>query len=156
LPPLWHGTAQGSAATEEEIEMKYAPLAKRKRKSKAGPVLGAAGLSLTLASGASAANTGPVQDTLTRNAGLTHEITLREEEISEVSLATFYVLDKEGTEASRPGVRLAMGVGGCAGCSGCGGWTGTYYTSSVVGNDAYSPPPPRLIRPAHKHVQKTR
>ena len=64
-PPLWHGTAQGSAATEEEIEMKYAPLAKRKRKSKAGPVLGAAGLSLTLASGASAANTGPVQDTLT-------------------------------------------------------------------------------------------
>jgi hypothetical protein len=41
------------------------------------------------------------------------------------------------------------GCGGCAGCSGCGCWTGTYYTSSVFGNDAHSPPP---IGPAHRYV----
>jgi hypothetical protein len=100
---------------------------------------------------------------LTQNAGTSHEITLREEEISDVSLATFYVFNKESTGTFRPGARLAMGgmggCGGCAGCSGCGCWTGTYYTSSVVGGDAY-PPPPRRIGPtryyahAPKHVPK--
>ena len=98
--------------------MKYASLAKRKHKSKAGPVLGAAGLSLTLASGASAANTGPVQDPLTRNAGLTHEITLREEEISDVSLATFYVFDNEAALRLWRGRRLPGG--GCGSGYGCG------------------------------------
>ena len=86
-----------------------------------------------------------------------HEITLAEEEISDVSLATFYVFDKENAGAFRPGVlRLTMGGGGgcagCAGCGGCGCWTGTYYTSPVFGNDAY--PPPRPDRPAHWHVHK--
>ena len=80
-------------------------------------------------------------------------ITLSEEEISDVSLATFYVFDKETAGAFRPGVlRLAMGAG-CAGCGGCGCWTGTYYTSPVLGNDAY--PPPRPDRPAHWHVHKS-
>ena len=49
------------------------------------PLLTAAGLSLSLASGAPAATVGPAA----------HEITLGEEEISDVSLATFYVFDKE-------------------------------------------------------------
>jgi len=131
--------------------------AERKRRGKAVPILGAAGLSLTLASGASAATEAPVADVLTHNAGVSHEITLSEEEISDVSLATFYVFDKENAGAFRPGVlRLAMGGGGgcagCAGCGGCGCWTGTYYTSPVFGNDAY--PPPRPDRPAHWHVHK--
>ena len=131
--------------------------AERKRRGKAVPVLGAAGLSLTLASGASAATEAPVADVVTHNAGVSHEITLSEEEISDVSLATFYVFDKENAGAFRPGVlRLAMGGGGgcagCAGCGGCGCWTGTYYTSPVFGNDAY--PPPRPDRPAHSHVHK--
>ena len=93
--------------------------AERKRRGKAVPVLGAAGLSLTLASGASAATEAPVADVLTHNAGASHEITLSEEEISDVSLATFYVFDKENAGAFRPGVlRLAMGGGGgCAGCA---------------------------------------
>jgi hypothetical protein len=132
----------------------------RKRRSKAVPVLGAAGLSLTLAGGASAATEASVADALTQNSGASHEITLSEEEVSDVSLATFYVFNKESAGPVRPGVRIAMGMcGGCAGCGGCGCWTGTYYTSSVLGNDAY-PPPPRPIRPAHKyahapkHVQK--
>ena len=131
--------------------------AERKRRGKAVPILGAAGLSLTLASGASAATEAPAADVLTHNAGVSHEITLSEEEISDVSLATFYVFDKENAGAFRPGVlRLAMGGGGgcagCAGCGGCGCWTGTYYTSPVFGNDAY--PPPRPDRPAHWHVHK--
>jgi hypothetical protein len=79
---------------------------------------------------------------------MSHEITLSEEEISDVSLATFYVFYKEGSRAVGPGVRLSMG----AGCGGCGCWTGNYYTSPEFGNDAY--PPPRPDRPAHRHVHK--
>ncbi len=88
----------------------------RKRKSKAVPVLGAAGLSLSLASGASAAIGAPVADMLTPKTGVSHEITLCEEEISDVSLATFYVFHKEIEPTLRP-VQLARG--GCAG-GGCG------------------------------------
>jgi hypothetical protein len=108
---------------------------------------------LTLASAASAATGAPVADVLTPNTGASHQITLSDEEVSDVSLATFYVFDKENAGAFRPSLpRLAMGVGGCAGCGGCGCWTGTYYTSPVLGNDAYLPP--RLDRPAHRHVHK--
>ena len=91
---------------------------KRKHRACAVPLLGAAGLSLSLASGASAATVGPAA----------HEITLGEEEISDVSLATFYVFDKENP--STPGVQLVRhrGCHGCqaAGCHrgchhGCGG-----------------------------------
>jgi hypothetical protein len=99
----------------------------RKRGRKIVPVLGAAGLSLSLAGGGSAAAAGTVVvDALTHNSIVTHEIPLGEEEIADVSLATFYVFDKEDTGPSRPGVRQA-----------CGCWTGTYYTSD---NDAYPPP----------------
>ena len=87
--------------------------AERKRRGKGRLVLGAAGLSLTLASGASATTEAPVADALAHNGGVSHEITLSEEEISDVSLATFCVFDKENAGAFRPGVRLAMGAGGC-------------------------------------------
>ena len=114
-------------------------VSRRKRRRKIGPILGAAGLSLSLAGGVSAA---PVADALTQNSVVSHEITLDEEEIADVNLATFYVFDKENAGPSRHGVRLA-----------CGCWTGTYYTS---GNDAYAPPP---RRPGHatapKRVSKT-
>ncbi len=126
---------------------------KRKRRRKAAPVLGAAGLSLSLASGASAAVGGLAAEMPTRNTGVSHEITLREEEISDVSLATFYVFDKENVGALRPGVRFAAGgcAGGCGGCGGgCGCWTGTYYTDSVFSNDAGQPYRPS--RPVHKYT----
>ena len=58
---------------------------KRKSRACAVPLLGAARLSLSMVSGAPAATVGPTA----------HEITLGEEEISDVSLATFYVFDKE-------------------------------------------------------------
>jgi hypothetical protein len=90
---------------------------KRKSRACAVPLLGAAGLSLSLASGAPAATVGPAA----------HEITLGEEEISDVSLATFYIFDKENVGTSWPGIRLAKGCGGCGGCGhggGCGGHGG--------------------------------
>ena len=76
------------------------------------------GLSWSMVSGAPAATVGPTA----------HEITLGEEEISDVSLATFYVFDKENVGGSEPGVQLVgHGGGGCrhggGGChhGGCGG-----------------------------------
>jgi hypothetical protein len=101
---------------------------KRKGYRKAVPVLGAAGLSFSLASGASGAPAVNMPTTIpTPNAGVSHEITLAEEEISDVSLATFYVFDKENSGPFRPGVQLVRG-GGCGGggcgCRGCGGGGG--------------------------------
>src|SRR5512132_1444505 len=95
---------------------------KRKSRACAVPLLAAAGLSVSLATGAPAATVGPV---------LGHEITLGEEEISDVSLATFYVFDKENPQADLQLVRHAGGCG-CGGhghgrgCGGCGGdgWHG--------------------------------
>ena len=86
---------------------------KRKRRRTA-LVLGAAGVSLTMAGGASAsasATNVPSQDTAPR-------IVLAEEEISGVSLATFYVFDKESESPLRRGLRLAAGHG----CGGGGGF----------------------------------
>lgn len=109
----------------------------RKRHSKAVPVLGAAGLSLTLVSAASAAMHQPTTEVAARQAPMTQEITLAEEDVSGASLATFHVFDNEHARPAR-GARFAMGVGGgCGGCGcgGCGGcWTGTYYTDSVIGD----------------------
>jgi hypothetical protein len=94
---------------------------KRKRGTKAVPVLGAAGLSLSLAGGASATTSGPAADMpTTPNAAPGHEFTLGEEEISDVSLATFYVFDKENTGTLQGGIQLAA-RGGCGGCRGGGG-----------------------------------
>ena len=88
----------------------------RKRFKKAVPVLGAAaGLSLSLASGASA---GPAPHMPTP-AAAGHEIILAEEEISDVSLATFSVYDKENSAPFPPDVQLARGGCGGGGCRGC-------------------------------------
>ena len=120
---------------------------KRKRRSKAVPALGAAGLSLTLASEASLATTAPALDTMTRNAGVSHEIILREEEIFDVSLATFYVFDKERAGAFRAGERLIK-------FASCGCVFACLAGQAASENNAYSPPAPRPIGPAHKHVRK--
>ena len=99
---------------------------KTNRRSKALPTLGFAGVSLSMASGACAstseasANTPPPSQN--------HEIFLGEEEISDVSLATFYVFDKENAGPPPLSQKLRLAVGGGAGC-GCGcactgcGWT---------------------------------
>jgi hypothetical protein len=91
---------------------------KQKRRSKALPVLGAAGLSLSLAGTASAVPAGPAVNLRASGEGDGNQLILHEEEVADVSLATFYVFDKEGDETSS----LVQLVGhGCHGCHGCGG-----------------------------------
>src|SRR6186997_3255553 len=93
---------------------------KRKRGSKTLPVLGAAGLSLSLASTASAVPGGPAVNLSTPGNGDSNQVTLDEEEIADVSLATFYVFDKEDLGASS-GSNVELVRHGCHGCHGCGG-----------------------------------
>src|SRR6516164_5576026 len=105
---------------------KRSPKTKSKRRSRALPALGFAGVSLSMASGACAsigearANTSPISKSHSQ------QIFLGEEEISDVSLATFYVFDRENAGPSQ--LKLARGCGGggcgghgCGGCHGCGG-----------------------------------
>ena len=95
---------------------------KIKRRTKAVPVMGAAGLfSLAGGVGVAAASTGgPAADLPLQKVTQSHEIILGEEELSDVSLATFYVIDKENAAAVKSGIRVARGCGGCGGCGGRG------------------------------------
>jgi len=133
------------------------PASKQKRRRRAAPLLGAAGLSLSLAGGAAAATVQPPPEMAAHNTAVTQEITLAEEEISGVSLATFHVFDKENAAKTPRRPQSAMAAGGCAGCAGCGGcgcWTGTYYTSPVLGDGGYDPPHP--VRPARKYAHPSK
>ena len=87
----------------------------RKSRRKAVPALGAAGLSLSLSSSGWAV---PAADVPQWNTAGNHEIILGEEEMADVSLATFHVFDSESGPPLGPGVRLA--AGGHGGCGGCG------------------------------------
>ena len=101
----------------------------KKRVRAALPALGEAGLTFSMVGGASAAAVPANDATQTTNYTPNHQITLGEEEIADVSLATFYVFDKEVTTAAKDGnIQLARGCGcrgcggrGCRGCRGCGG-----------------------------------
>ena len=93
---------------------------KSKRVTKAAvPALGAAGLSLAMVGGASASAV-PTDVQQTNNFSPTQSITLGEEEIADVSLATFYLFDKENPGTLRGMVHQARGCG-CGGGRGCGG-----------------------------------
>jgi hypothetical protein len=112
-------------------------------------------LSLTLASEASLAATAPALDMMTRKAGVSHEIILREEEIFDITLASFYVFDQERAKAFRSGERPVT-LGGRACCL-----FACLAGQAASENNAYSPPvysPPvaRPIRPAHNPVRKRR
>src|SRR5262252_7450450 len=93
---------------------------KLRRAAKAVPVLGAAGL-LSLAGAASAATGGAqLADLPTQKTAPTHEIILGEEELSDVSLSTFYVFDKESAKRE-VGQKVAWWRG-CGGCGCCWQW----------------------------------
>jgi hypothetical protein len=92
----------------------------------AAPVLGLVGVSLGLGGAAAAA---PAMTADIPSKGLTPvspgpEIAFTEEELSDVSLGTFYVFDKENARAQQKGIQIARGCGcggrGCGG-RGCGG-----------------------------------
>src|SRR5580658_6148808 len=89
-----------------------------RKRGKAALALGAAGVSLAMTGAASAtapATNVPSQDNARR-------LILTEEEISDVSLATFQVFDRENPPLNQ-GIRVARG-GGCGGCGHGGGGGG--------------------------------
>jgi hypothetical protein len=75
--------------------MRTKQASKRGTRKRAVTALGVAGI-LSLASGTTGAAVGPASDNPTEKTAPV--ITLGEEEISDVSLATFYVFDKENAE----------------------------------------------------------
>jgi hypothetical protein len=98
------------------VEAKRGP---KRNARRAALALGAAGVSLAMTGGASA--TAPTNVVSQDNA---RRIFLGEEEIADVSLATFHVFDKETESRLRQGIRVAAGCGGHGGCGhggGCGG-----------------------------------
>jgi len=123
---------------------------RRRRAAKVVPILGLAGLSLSLANAASASAVGAPPDALPTNAGARPLLAFGEEEINDVNLATFYVFDNENAPTLQPRRRIAVMCGGCAGCGCTGGcWTGQALTP-LIGGD--SDPLYRPARPAHKHA----
>jgi hypothetical protein len=109
---------------------------KKKRVTKAAvPALGAAGLTLAMTGGASASAVPGTEVQQTPAYSPTQALTLGEEEIADVSLATFHLFDKENVGSGvqvawrgcggcrcggcRCGGCRACRCGGCAGCAGC-------------------------------------
>jgi hypothetical protein len=111
-------------------------VSKGKRTGNTVSVLGIAGVSLAASTGGSPADippaslasppAGSVADILWQNTAPFQIPFLDEEEISDVSLATFRLFDKEGPGNSQSGIQVAFRAcgGGCGcghGCRGCGG-----------------------------------
>src|SRR6202521_3110434 len=92
---------------------------KRMRLTKAAgvPALGAAGLGLSLVGSASASALPTANLPQSLNTTPNQRFVLDEEEIADVSLATFDVFDREN--GTRGFTQVAYGCGGCAGCRGC-------------------------------------
>jgi hypothetical protein len=108
--------------------VKQASKQKRTTKAAAVKVLGAAGLSFSLVGNTSASTMPTASIPQPDNISPNQRFVLSEEEMVDVSLATFYVFDKENVGS---GVQLARGCGGCGGrgggcggCRGCGGGFG--------------------------------
>jgi hypothetical protein len=128
--------------------------AQPKRVRKAVPVLGAAGLSLSLASGASMASPAPSLDSMTHNTAANREVILREEEVFDESLATFHVFDNESARPFRAGERPIAFGGACCQFACLGGQSSSGSQSPPgLGNNVYSLPP-RTVRPVQKHIRK--
>src|SRR5258707_8205368 len=101
--------------------VKQASKQKRTAKAAAVKALGAAGLSFSLVGSASASTMPTAGIPQSDNTSPNQRFVLDEEEMFDVSLATFYVFDRENVGS---GVQLARGCGGCGGCRGGGGCGG--------------------------------
>jgi hypothetical protein len=99
--------------------VKQASKRKRITKAAAVPALGAAGLGLSLA-GSASASTLPAEDvSKSIDAIANQRFVLGEEEIADVSLATFHLFDKESGKGGVQQMAWGCRCGGC-GCRGCG------------------------------------
>jgi hypothetical protein len=101
--------------------VKQASKQKRTTKAAAVKVLGAAGLGLSLGGSASASTVPTAGIPQSDNTSSNQRVVLDEEEMADVSLATFHLFDRENVGS---GVQLARGCGGCGGCRGGGGCGG--------------------------------
>ena len=99
--------------------VKQASKQKRTTKAAAVTVLGATGLGFSLLGSASASTVPAADIAQSDNTSPNQRFVLSEEEMADVSLATFHLLDKENVGS---GVQLAR-AGGCRGCAarGCRG-----------------------------------
>ena len=118
------GVESNLSDTEDATMPRKKEATKRKRVSKAlVPAVGVAGMTFGLVGGASASPT-PITDVPQKlNFTPTQTITLGEEELADVSLATFHLFDREN--AAGPLMQVARGCG-CGGCHGCGGCRGCH------------------------------
>jgi hypothetical protein len=128
--PLRSGFAERTLAgrfhkklTEDATMPRVKQASKRRRTTKAVAVkvLGAAGLGLSLVGSASASTMPTADIPQSDNTSPNQRFVLGEEEMADVSLATFHLFDRENVGG---GVQLARGCGGCGGCRGCGGGGG--------------------------------
>jgi len=103
------------------LRLKQASKQKRTTRAAAVKVLGAAGLGLSLVGSASASTTPTAGVPQSDNTSPNQRFVLGEEEMADVSLATFHLFDRENVGS---GVQLARGCGGCGGCRGGGGCGG--------------------------------
>jgi hypothetical protein len=126
-PDCWsHGAAIAQEVQEGSTMARAKQASKRKRPKIALPVWGAAGMSLAMAGGASAA-TAPTAKAPSQGKILPPVMALGEEELSDISLATFYVFDKENRTpllGERYARRCGGGCGRCGGAGRCGGRCG--------------------------------
>src|SRR5579871_6532572 len=99
-------------------KVKQSSKRKRLTKAVAMPAFGAAGLGLSLVGSASASAVSTADVPQSPNTSTDHRIILGEEEMADVSLATFHLFDRETGTAGL--TQIARG-GGCGGCRGCGG-----------------------------------
>ena len=93
----------------------------RTTKAAAATVLGTAGLGLSLG-GSASANTIPTADfPQSQNIPPNQRFVLGEEEMADVSLATFHLFDKgiDRSDMQQLAYVVRRGCGGCRGCRGC-------------------------------------
>jgi len=117
----------------EEATMRLVKQASRKKrttKAAAVTVVGAAGLGLSLFGSASGSTMPAADIPQSDNTSPNQRLVLGEEEMQDVSLATFHLFDRENVGSA---IQLARGGcggcgcghgGGCGGCRGCGGFGG--------------------------------
>jgi hypothetical protein len=107
--------------SEDPIMQSLEQASKRKKRLAKGavPVLGAAGLTFALAGSASPSAVPTAGVPQTPNSAPSQAITLSDEEIADVSLATFHLFDHENISDG-----ILVAARGCGGCRGCGGARG--------------------------------
>ena len=128
------GRMLATSSTSQELledatmpRVKQASKQKRTTKPAALTVMGAAGLGLSLVGSASASTMPTAYIPQSDNTSPSQRFVLSEEELADVSLATFHLFDREDVGSGTQGTQLAVVVvrrcGGCRACRGCA-WRG--------------------------------